>query len=177
MVGVTISNIKLSAKTPKTCLSTVEEFCFQNRIRTRRFQNFLVVHRKFTHVLFKSSRKLSRVQHCNITKVLLNETSEAIDELAFIIQKDPQSIDFKVDNITATGSLDRTIELEDFIQGNSDISSFISYQPEVFPGLFLKNQFGKTIIFKSGKLVIIGCKTTYELEEVLSWVLQRCANI
>ena len=162
-----ISNVKLSAKIPRnTCLDQLEELCTLRKIRTRRPKrcNLLVIHRKFTHIVFKSSIKFKqRLQHVNLTKVLLHEVEEAVDELAYLIEQDPSHILYSIDNITASGDLKQTLHLEDFIERNYQIESDITYQPEIFPGLFIKNEYGKTIIFRSGKYIIIGMYESYEI--------------
>ena len=176
-----ISNVKLSAKVPLTSLESVSDFCAAQKIRTRRRDkdNFLVIHRKFTHVLFKSSRKPEKRQHCNVTKAKLYEVDEAIEELAFIINRQPSEISFKIDNTTATGNLQKVIDIEDFIDTNEDVSHLIDYNPEIFPGLFFKNENGKgkSILFKSGKCVIVGCSTLLQVNQVFQNLVKRCALI
>ena len=69
------------------------------------------------------------------------------------------------------------IDLEKFILNNQDISDLMNYNPERFPGLFLRGEYGKVLLFKSGKMVFVGCKTNDQIEQLNEYMHQKCVNI
>jgi TATA-box binding protein (TBP) (component of TFIID and TFIIIB) len=77
----------------------------------------------------------------------------------------------KIDNITGSIDLKKEIHIENLINSirTSKDRNFksikITYNNEKFPGVFLKQvRVGTIIIFYSGKVVLVGCKTREDLE-------------
>ena len=75
----------------------------------------------------------------------------------------------KIDNITGSIDLKKDINIQNIInlvfkeEKFSNIKA--SYNNEKFPGLFLKvKEFGTIIVFYSGKVVFVGCKSVTNLE-------------
>ena len=177
MDNVKICAVKASAKIPDTDLACVQRFCKQNGIRYKIFnRSHLVVYDRYTFCIFKKSPNSFNDQHVNITKLQnTNNIISAVEDLAWLIDTEPKNIFCSVDNITATGNLEKNIDLEEFLHVNSDLKDFISYQPERFPGLFIRSRNGKIIVFKSGKMVFVGCKKAHQIEDLNKYMLQKCA--
>ena len=179
MESISISAYKLSAKIPDCSLQDINDFCRKFCIRTKWFNNnqHLIFYHKYTYIFFKKSLNNWNDQHVNITKVKENEIKDAIHELAWLIDVDPSIIFHTVDNITAGAKLERSINLEDFVNENQDYSDLICYNPESFTGLFVRGENGKAILFRNGKLVFVGCKDKEQLEKLYSFIMKLCANI
>lgn len=144
---------------------------------TSQFVFFNLSFQKSKKHIKKSHNSLAD-QHVNINSIKsLNEVTTAKEELAWLIDVNEKYIFITVDNITATGNLEKEIDLEEFIEENNDMSGFIKYNPERFPGLFVRGEFGKTILFKSGKMVFIGSKNIKQIEKNYKFMTERCANI
>lgn len=131
MDNLKISAVKLSAKIPDTNLSEVEKFCDQNMIAKKRFnRDHLIVYDTFTFIFFKKGPNALNDQHVNVTKLQSTNVSRAIEDLAWIIDTQPKFIFHTIDNITATGNLEKKINLDSFIDVNQDLQDFITYNPE-----------------------------------------------
>ncbi len=67
----------------------------------------------------------------------------------------------KIENIVATVSIDQKIDLEEIERKLNNVD----YEPEQFPGLIFRLEKPRitALIFKSGKMVITGAKSTEEL--------------
>jgi len=76
----------------------------------------------------------------------------------------------KIENIVATVILDQGLDI-DYIE--SKIPN-ITYQPDQFPGLILRLDKPKTtaLIFKSGKMVVTGAKSTMQLIEIVKKIIK-----
>ncbi|KAJ4782295.1 TATA-box-binding protein [Rhynchospora pubera] len=71
--------------------------------------------------------------------------------------------DFKIQNIVASCALEFTIILDKL--ANSSHCTFITYEPEIFPGLVYRMRQPKIVllIFQSGKIVLTGAKKRDEI--------------
>ena len=137
MENISISAIKVSAKIPEVNIRDIERFCDQNTIRSKRFnRDHLVVYdSSFTFTIFKKSEFSFADQHVNITKIKgFDDIQNAIQDLAWIIDVDPDLIFYNIDTITAVGNIEKKIDLEEFISNNSDLTDFIRFNREIFPG-------------------------------------------
>ena len=76
----------------------------------------------------------------------------------------------KIENIVATVILDQTLDLN-LIE--SKVPN-VTYQPDQFPGLILRLEKPKTtaLIFKSGKMVVTGAKSTQQLIEAVKKIIK-----
>ncbi|KAJ4769754.1 TATA-box-binding protein [Rhynchospora pubera] len=72
-------------------------------------------------------------------------------------------MDFKIQNIVASCALEFTIILDKL--ANSSHCTFITYEPEIFPGLVYRMRQPKIVllIFQSGKIVLTGAKKRDEI--------------
>ena len=120
-------------------------------------------------------------QHVNITKVLLDDLDDSIQTLAFVLQCEKSEIpQYSIDNLTAACSLGRKIDMQSFLENNSGLQKFITFNPEKFPACFLtykhpcKNK--KAVLFRSGKFNVLACKSIEEVQEVYSWISQITAH-
>ncbi len=76
----------------------------------------------------------------------------------------------KIENIVATVILDQTLDLN-LIE--SKVPN-VTYQPDQFPGLILRLEKPKTtaLIFKSGKMVVTGAKSTQQLIDAVKKIIK-----
>ena len=134
----------------------------------------------YTFTVFKKSMlkqcELTPQQHANITKVLLNDLDDCIETLACVLKCETVDIPkYTIDNLTATCSLGRKIDMQKFLVKNSSLRKAIAFNPEKFPGCFLTFNNKKAVLFRSGIVNILACKTLEEVEEVYSWISQITA--
>ena len=143
-----VNNVKISCKIIEISLSTIERICCRKKINYKLYHNFIVFRTKgFTYTLFKKKfdtdslkdcKKLQ--QHVNITKCLFKNIPKALRRLADIISFDHTKLTYKIDTITASGSLGYFLDLEKIISEKLDDACKITYMPEKFPGLFISYQ-------------------------------------
>lgn len=84
---------------------------------------------------------------------------------------------FAVDNISACGRLDQRINLSKIVSPDKYLNIHVHYQPERFPGTFLKfrGKGGCVGIFGNGKLTFLGAKSKQHLlymRRTLNYILQ-----
>ena len=180
-----ISNIKLSAKIPEKPLNEIKDRCRENQIQFSTYNNFIVFRSSsFTFTVFK--KKLLKncdkntviKQHVNITVNSLEKIPEAIESLKKILGYNKNiNVHFQIDNLTATASLDKKINVDLFLENTKDIADQVSFNPEKFPAIFIKHKNRKILLFRSGVLNILGSKSTKELDETYSWICTKCASI
>ncbi len=77
----------------------------------------------------------------------------------------------RIENIVATVILDQTLDLN-LIE--SKMPENVTYQPDQFPGLILRLNKPKTtaLVFKSGKMVVTGAKSTMQLIEAVKRIIK-----
>ena len=164
-----IANVKVSLKTSPLVLDTVYKNLITQSIVCKQYNNFLVVKSKFTYIIFKTNKKFEN--HINITKIpSVSNIFEAI--LLIKLLTNCEVAHQQIDNIIATTKHQSKLCLKDIIEKKTFKS--IKYNNEKFPGLFLKFKEGTAILFHSGKIVIVGCKSIETLECLLSTIV---ANI
>ena len=180
-----ISNVKLSVKIAELSLSDVENICKTKNLDFKRYNNFIVLRLKgITYIIFKarllknSDKSDTRNQHVNITVSDLAKIDESIQKLMVILEQNADLIvSKKIDNITASGCLGKSIDIQKFLSIAEDISKNVSYNPERFPSLFISHGRCKILLFKNGKLVILASRSIKEAEEAFLWISSRCAFI
>lgn len=76
----------------------------------------------------------------------------------------------KIENIVATVILDQMLDTDLIEEKIPDVT----YQPDQFPGLVLRLEKPKTtaLIFKSGKMVVTGAKSTAQLIDVVKKIIR-----
>lgn len=160
-----IANVKVSIKTSPLFLDTVYKNLFSQSIVCKQYNNFLVVKSKFTYIIFKTNK--NRENHINITKIpSIKNIFEAVELIKVLT--DCQVTSQTIDNIIATTNHKSKISLKEVIE--KKIFSAVKYNNEKFPGLFLKFEEGTAILFHSGKIVLVGCKTVKNIECLLTYI-------
>ena len=118
--------------------------------------------------------------HVNISRLTsLSQARQACDVLCGRL-KVPQT-GFRVDNITATGKLNiagsvsKLKQICDYLakfKRDCDIKS-INFDTQKFPGAFAKPSThikGTALIFNSGRLVLVGCKSKSDVTDLHNWL-------
>jgi len=167
-----VTNIKVSIHCCKISLDSVIEICKENKIKNKIFNNYIIFESEFIFTLFKS-RDCNSFNHINITKLKqkidIEKSFEILKFFSIQIIKDT----LKIDNITGSLDLKKELILKELIESTQKYpfegEIFISYNNEKFPGLFLKIKkekikIGTIIIFHSGKIVFVGCKSLSNLK-------------
>jgi hypothetical protein len=165
-----ITNVKVSVKSSPICLDSVVSFLKEEKIGHKVFCNYIVIHQKFTYVIFKQSNKTGKVNnHINITKIPdLLKIEEAKDILQTIL-KNEFYYSTIIDNITVSSKLDKQLTPQEIIDIFKD-KCRITFNQETFPGVFLKFNTGTVIIFHTGRCILIGCKNTEDIVALLTFV-------
>ena len=158
-----VANVKVSVKIPAIALDIVYNIAKEKNIPTNSQNNFIVLKAKYTFIIFKKGRN-STENHINITKIPnISLISKAIKEIEDILNC--KHYNLRVDNIIASSNLHKTLDLVEIVR----IKKFekIKYNNQKFPGLFVTFEKGTTIIFHSGKIVIVGCKKISDIKCIL----------
>jgi TATA-box binding protein (TBP) (component of TFIID and TFIIIB) len=159
-----IANVKVSIKTLSLSLDIVFNCLTLKGLKCKNYTNFLVIKNKFTYIIFKTNNK--NENHINITKIpSLSHVKEALETIKTLTHCFITSS--KIDNIIATTNAHRKLNLEKIVSEKK--FKQIKYNNEKFPGLFLKFTNGTAIIFHSGKIVLVGCKS----EEALKCLIKK----
>jgi TATA-box binding protein (TBP) (component of TFIID and TFIIIB) len=166
-MSVNLTNIKVSINIISQSLDSVEN-CMKELTRIyKRYNNFIVIREEFVYTIFRPGKKSSN--HINITKIKnFDEIEKAVKKLdVFKFKVNENSL--KIDNITGSIDLKKEINIQKVINIVTKEEKFnnikVSYNNEKFPGLFLKvKAVGTIIVFYSGKVVFVGCKTLSNLE-------------
>lgn len=159
-----ISNIKLSFKISLSPLDIVEETLQKSLITYKKYHNYIVFKvSKFHCVLFKENIK-NDSNHLNVTKInFFSEISVIRSQIESLFSCSIKSE--HIDNIMATSQYKQVLDLN-FLARNS-LCNIAKYNPETFPGLFIKFKEGTMILFHSGKIVIVGCKQEIDIQCLL----------
>lgn len=164
-----VKNIKISLKLNGCSLDNAVIRLVKLNIPYKRFANYITFNKQFTFIYFKSKNGISN--HVNVTKLkILDDIDTSMGILKNLFKA--RVISTKVDNIIATYNTALPISLMKLI--DSKVFNSTKYNPEQFPGLFVKYPEGTVLIFHSGKLVLVGFKTLQSLDLVLKEV---CATI
>jgi len=160
-----VRNVKLSVKITKCSLDNAMKKLKKKKIHFRNFGNFISFNKEFSFVLFRPS--LNGMTHVNVTKVsnLGAQVDRCLAKLSKLLRR--RVLSFKIDNIIATSDLKKKISLHR-IKRKKGVD--LLYNSERFPGLFLKFGEGTSILYHSGKLVIVGCKTVKRIKKIKKWL-------
>jgi hypothetical protein len=168
-----ISNVKISFTIEKPMLwkEHINKNCVLNNLNLPvKKNNILVFKNKYTFCVFE---KKNNLLHFNVTGVKHYDEIEKFNIFFKTIFPDSVISNLKIDNLTATFNIKQKINLLKLYHS----SEKVKYNPERFPGLFLKDC-GKTcIIFKNGKIVILGCKNKKEVCETWQKILKKILNV
>ena len=108
-------------------------------------------------------------QHLNITKIKSIESChDALNEISKLLKQSKDKYVWKIDNLTAVTNLNQTIDLHNLLLKNKECD--IHFNNLQFPGLFIRKDTVTTIVFQSGKVVVIGGKTEEEVQSTLNWL-------
>jgi len=165
-----VRNIKISLKVKAIFLDNALEILKRNNIKAKTFCNFVTFKiRGYTYVLFKTGK--AQHTHINVTQIAsIKLIKKAIKILVKLMNC--TVLRYSIDNIIATSDLVRPINLDEVIKNKK--FKKIKYNNEIFPGLFIKFSIGTVIIFHTGRIVIVGCKS----ERDIKWILENVhANI
>lgn len=107
---------------------------------------------------------LKKSIHVNLSGVKSFEAHESIISFIHSTYFDKKWVILKsqIDNTTSTFLFPLSINLKSVKERNLNVK----YNPEKFPGLFLRTNFGTSVIFGNGKVNIIGCKNLEQIKEV-----------
>jgi TATA-box binding protein (TBP) (component of TFIID and TFIIIB) len=161
-----IRNIKVSVKVNAVILNNALGNLKSNNIITKEFCNFITFKsNSFTYILFKTGK--AKDTHINITQIKdFSLINVAINCLINLIKC--TVISYSVDNIIATSDLLKPVCLTEIIKRKK--FQKVKYNNEVFPGLFIKFNKGTIIVFHSGKIVIVGCKSVKDIECLMNFL-------
>ena len=139
--------------------------------------NLLSVYSEFTFVIFKTDKK---IVHCNVTKLSNYSDIYKAKKHFLEIFRGATILNTQVDNICASLNLLKKIDLTKMFMKFNDIkkNNFkVHYNNQKFPGMFIKfkKEFlnGTIIIFKSGKIIIIGLKSPSHFVEIYDWIIKN----
>jgi hypothetical protein len=171
-----IKNIKLSIKIGPFNLNTVCNHLKYHNIEMDIKNNFIIIRNKFVYILFKSNSKI--FNHINVTKIPSEIfINDSITHILNILK--PLNIiyhSYKIDNITAilhNNNMNVNILK---LANNLKSKFYIRLNKEKFPGIFIAFRNGLVIIFNSGKIVSVGCKSINSLKELHAEVILHINN-
>ena len=182
----------LSVKLPESVsLKYVDDRCkllqpiHKNIFCTRYGDNILTVrYKNFTYILFKkSSKRNPPPQHCNITKIKSeSEIQEAIGDLFVIINQPPVWLPYTIDNYSCTAKANQRIDIVKLYMNETRISC--NYNVTLSPSLTIYSPKGTSeksanlcsLVYGSGKIILVGGNNLNEIEKFLYWVLEIARN-
>jgi Transcription factor TFIID (or TATA-binding protein, TBP) len=172
-----ISNIKISCvfELPKNWRILLEKIVNKRKIHLQKNANIIIIKDVYVFCIFERKDKFI---HFNVTKI---KSYNDIFNFIFFFSREyftyeTKLISLKIDNITASFNLQHVVDLNKV----RNIIPESKFNPERFAGLFLKLQEGTVIIFRNGKVNIVGCKTTTAVEKIwnqINPILQKCVNM
>jgi len=130
---------------------------------------------KITALIFSSGKVvLTGAKSTGALSQGLMVLSDKLRSLGFDIFKKPA---YSVQNIVTTGDLGNAINLNEAAIGLN--LEKIEYEPELFPGLIYRLENPKVVIllYSSGKLIIIGCKTPDDAKAALQKIIFQLHDI
>lgn len=159
-----ITNIKISCvfKLPTNWKFLLECIIKKRGISCKKSANIIIIRDKYVLCIFE--RKDLTV-HFNVTKI---SSIPDIYNFLFFFSKhyftfDTKLLSLKIDNITSNFNVNTKIKLKNIFSINN---VKIKFNPERFSGYFLKFNEGTAILFRNGKINIVGCKTVNSIYEI-----------
>jgi transcriptional antiterminator Rof (Rho-off) len=172
-----ISNIKISCvfKLPVNWRILLQEIAKKRGISIQKNANFLILRDKYVLCIFE---KNNETIHFNVTKI--KSVSDIFAFLFFFSCEyftfDTCLLSLKIDNITSSFNIGSTLNLKKI----QNFYKNCKFNPERFAGLFIKFEKGTAIIFRNGKVNIVGCKCVPVIKEIwkeLEPILQNCVSM
>ena len=165
-----ISNIKISIKISSIYTDDLIKSIEKNLISYKVTSKYIIVRSDFTYIISKTRN--NTLNHINITKIKnFDEIQLSIHHLQSNVLKE---LDFKInhlsiDNISASYDLKHFVDLRQICENNPQK---VRYNNEKFPGLFLRLEKSTLLIFHTGKVNSVGCKTLKDLIEAFSKLIK-----
>ncbi len=159
-----IKNVKISLKLKEISLNSVLRCLDVNNTKYKTKSNYIIIESKYIYIIFRP--KNHQITHINVTKI---PNLSEIDVAVNILRKEIFPIlnisinQTNIDNLTAVYNANKNIVLPEIIKHKKDYFK-ITYNNEKFPGMFVKFDVGTLIIFYTGKVIAVGCKTVNSLE-------------
>lgn len=82
----------------------------------------------------------------------------------------------EVVNIVATTHLGKRLDLELLSTALRDLGD-ASYDPDRFPGLVVRTGGRAFLVFRTGKVVVVGCKSFEEVEESIEAIVRKIGGV
>lgn len=172
-----VSNIKISCvfQLPRNWLTLLDKITTKRKVFLKKNANIIIIKDVYVFCIFE--RKDNFI-HFNVTKI---KSYPDIFNFIFFFSREyftyeTKLISLKIDNITASFNLQHVLDLKKL----KIIIPDSTFNPERFAGLFLKSKEGTIIIFRNGKVNIVGCKTINAIEKLWNQtkpILQNCVNM
>ncbi|HIF02107.1 MAG TPA: hypothetical protein EYQ84_01815 [Nitrospinaceae bacterium] len=159
-----IKNVKISTIFQSALpINHFEEIAITRKIQLRYARNILSIKDQFPFTIF---RKKNNIYHINITGISsIHQIANAVNwiESNYCPSTKFTLLFQSIDNITSTFNIGHKLCLNQIAE---NIKS-AKFNPERFPGLYLKTNSALAVIFNSGFINILGCKS--EKEVLLAW--------
>jgi Transcription factor TFIID (or TATA-binding protein, TBP) len=172
-----ISNIKISCVflLPLNWRDLLIKITNKRNISSKKNANIIIIKDKYVLCIFE---KKDKTVHFNVTKII---SIPDIFNFLFFFSREYFSyecvlLSLKIDNITASFNLKKKINFGNIALYNLNHT----FNSERFAGLFIKLSKGTVIVFRNGKINIVGCKTVNDVKEIWCFVepiLRKCAII
>lgn len=178
-MDVNVSNVKISCKAQ---LFNTHHISFNRDIHMKQYNNFNVIKNKYAYIIFTKS-KTGHKFHVNITKIpSLDHIPKAIEELKNIIENPFSVEELKIENITCLHVFNKEINLIEIFQNirSSEFSTDIihtRYNPEKFPGMFIKLKMCSLLLFSSGKIVVIGATSEEKAKDGIFLIVNMVKQV
>ena len=159
-----IKNVKISAIFISTLpIEYFERTAFTRKTKFRYARNILSIKDSFPFTIF---RKGINTFHLNITGIKgVHQIPEAINWIkeSYCPTKEFTLLSHSVDNITSSFHIGHKLCLRKI----GESIKCAKFNPERFPGLHLRTSLASAVIFNSGYINILGCKS--EKDVLLAW--------
>ena len=171
-----INNIKISVKLEVPIdLAYVQQRCTELNVYCRKISNnFLTIRHTYTYIVFKKGCTKDK-QHINCTKITHpDEIPNVISNLLYLINQPQVILEHKIDNYSCSAALNKLIDVDHFFMNEINISC--TYNPEKFPACVIRapeifdNKSLCCLLYKSGKLVLVGAKRWTEVHVFYNWI-------
>lgn len=159
-----VTNFKISFKCSLLFLDNVLKIAEKNSIKTKAYNNFVVFKNTYQFIIFKAKKDCN---HINVTKI---SSRENICQAVLLFEElfQCKTFNLAIDNIIAVSQISNFLNLSNISKTHQ--VGRVKYNCEKFPGLFIRFNEGTTILFHSGKVVIVGCKTEEQIECLIQQV-------
>jgi hypothetical protein len=174
---IKISNIKISCvfKLPYNWKYLLDCIVKKRSVVCKKRANIIIIQDLYVFCVFE---KKDTTVHFNVTKI---KTIADIFKFLFFFSCEYFSYDSKllsltIDNITASVNSLQNVNLHSM----KKLCSNATFNPERFAGLFIKLSGGTVIIFRTGKVNIVGCKSISDVNEIWNQIrpiLQKSVNM